>query len=99
MNLSIVNTIKRQICTLGGIKVWSWAARGWTAIDEYTLRFRVSGHHHKGYVQVFLNGMDTYDIKLLKLNGDVKKEFKGVFFDEMVNIIDEAVEKIPAYKI
>jgi hypothetical protein len=98
MNLAIVNTIKNQLYAFGKMKVWSWGTRNFVAMDEYTLRFRVSGHHHKGYVQIFLNGMDTYDIKLLKLNGDVKKEFKGIFFDEMTNVIDEAVEKIPAYK-
>jgi hypothetical protein len=98
MNTAIVQEIRRQLFAGGQMKVWSWGARGWTAMDEYTLRFRVSGHHHKGYVSIFLTSMDDYAVKLLNLKGEVKKEIKGVYCDNLTDVIDEAVERIPAYK-
>lgn len=98
MNLEIVTEIKRQIYAGGQIKVMSWATRGWTAMDEYTLRFRVSGHHHRGYVKVFLTPMDVYKVTLTKLDGTVVKEFDNVYCDNLTDIIDNAVEFIPAYR-
>ena len=97
-DLTTVNEIKRQIYAGGVTHVWSWGACNWVALDEYTLRFKVSGHHHKGFVTVFLTGMDDYTVKLLKRDGTVVKEITGVYCDNLTDVIDEAVEKIPAYK-
>ncbi len=98
MNLNILNEIRRQLYAGGQMKVMSWGTRGWTAINEYTLRFRVSGHLHKGFVTIFLTPMDVYTVKLLNLKGEVKKEINDVYCDELTDVIDRAVERIPAYK-
>jgi hypothetical protein len=94
----IVKTIHQQIYAGGQIKVWSWGARSFVALNEYTLRFRVSGHLHKGYVTVFLTPMDVYKVCLLKLDGTVVKEIDDVYCDELTDVIDRAVERIPEYK-
>lgn len=98
MNLEIVTEIRRQLYAGGTAKVWSWGAHAWTALDKYTLRFRVRGNLFKGIVTVHLTGKDDYTVKLLKLNGTVVKEITGVYCDNLTEIIDEAVEKIPEYK-
>lgn len=97
MDLTIVTTIRKQLYAGGKMKVWSWGAHAWTAIDKYTLRFRVSGHLHKGVVTVFLTPMDVYTVKLLKLDGTVVKEINDVYCDELTDIIDRAVERIETY--
>lgn len=79
-------------------KVWSWGARGWTNIENKFLKFRVSGHHHKGCVYVCVNGKDLFDIYLTNLKGKVVHEMHDVYVDEFINRIDEKVELIPAYK-
>lgn len=97
-NLAIVTEIRRQLYAGGTTKVWSWGAHAWAAIDEYTLRFRVTGQLFRGIVTVYLTGMDDYTVKLLKMDGTVVKEINGVYCDNLTDVIDEAVEKIPAYK-
>lgn len=78
--------------------VWSWAARGWTVDkDHKVLRLRVSGHHHKGYVWITVNGSDLFDIYFTNLKGEIKKEAKDVYLDMLIDTIDVHVERIAAY--
>lgn len=56
------------------------------------LKFKVSGHHHKGHVIVSLNGLDTYDVFIcLVRSGKMKIKAKnlGAYFDEFGTWIDE----------
>jgi len=99
MNMQIVSTIKAQIIQGGMMKVMSWGANSWAAVDEYTLRFKVQGHLFKGFVQVFLTPMDVYRVTLIKRDGTVVKTFEDVYNEDLTDIIDNAVERIPAYKI
>lgn len=98
MDYTIVNEIRRQLYAGSKIKVWSWGSHAWTAMDENTLRFRVTGKLFRGYVTVKLNSMDTYDITLSKLNGTIEKEIKDIYNDQLTDVIDNAVERIPEYK-
>jgi len=82
---------------------WSWAVTKLTVENpnkNYSrlLMFRVRGHHHKGLVYIFLNGMDLYDVYLTNLQGVIKKSTEGLYFDMLQDWIDENVERIPAYK-
>lgn len=79
-------------------KVWSWGARGWTSIEGKILKFRVSGHLFKGAVYVGVNGKDLFDIYLTNLRGDIKQEINDVYIDELIDTIDEKVERISDYK-
>jgi hypothetical protein len=96
--LGIVSEIRRQLYAGGTVKVMSWGAHAWAALDEYTLRFRVTGRLFRGAVTVHLTGMDDYTVQLLKMNGTVVKTITGVYCDNLTEVIDNAVEKIPAYK-
>ena len=97
-DMTIIKEIRRQIFAGGVIKVMSWGANSWTAIDQYTLRFKVQGFLHKGFVTVCLTPMDVYEVKLLKNNGTVVKTIENVYCDELTEIIDNNVERIPTYK-
>jgi hypothetical protein len=60
-------------------------------------RFMVAGHHHKGHVYIALNFMDTFDIYLTSSKGKIKKVLNGIYIDQLIEVIDNAVEKIPDY--
>ncbi|MDL2322765.1 hypothetical protein LJC52_02140 [Bacteroidales bacterium OttesenSCG-928-A17] len=61
--------------------------------------FKVQGFIFKGWVKVMYNkGTDLFDITFLSSTMEVKKEVEGIFFDELVRVIDEAVEKTNDYK-
>jgi hypothetical protein len=79
-------------------KVWSWGARGWTNIEHKFLKFRVSGHLFRGVIYVGVNGGDLFDIYLTNLKGVIQEEMKDVYIDELVDRIDQKVERITAYK-
>ncbi len=84
-------------------KFMSWGATGFIvdkAIDPTMLRFKVNGHHHKGHVYIFLNGMDLFDVYLTTLQGKIKDrtDEEGIYCDQLADWIDEKVEWIPEYK-
>ena len=81
---------------------WSWGVHN-IRIDSvkngYTKAFRmnVSGHHHKGHVYIFLSYMDLFDVYLTSTQGMIKQKIEGLYFDQLVDWIDEKIEKIPEY--
>lgn len=99
MALEIANEIRRQLLHFGKIKVWSWGANSWSGGENF-LTFKVQGHKFKGRVKITLIGNDLYDIEFIKglKEPKVEKVYNDVFFDDMTDLIDEYVEKIPAYK-
>jgi len=85
------------------MKFWSWGSHGYTVDKKKNpqmFRFTVSGHHHKGHVYIFLNGMDLFDVYLTSNRGTIKQrtDEMGLFVDELMDWIDEKVERIPEYK-
>ena len=91
MSMEIANTIRQQLMGLGKIKVWSWGANSWAGGENF-LRFKVQGFKFKGFVKITLTPMDVYQIEFIKRNGEVVKTCDMVYFDEMVDIIDNFVE-------
>lgn len=100
MSLEIANTIRYQLLTLGRTKVWSWGANAWTGGKNF-LAFKVQGFKLKGVVKITLTSMDDYTIEFFKTRLGVTstletskpyRTIEGVFFDEMVDIIDNEVE-------
>ena len=79
---------------------WSWGVEK-LIIDSKSntkmLRLTVNGHHHKGHVFIFLNGLDLFDVYLTSRTGKIKTIIEGLYFDQLVDWIDEKIEKIPAY--
>lgn len=80
-----------------GFKFWSWGANNFKNLQDKVLTFKVQGHHHKGYVCISLGWDDTYTIRLLTTQGRVKFKMEGVYFDELFDILDEKIERIPEY--
>lgn len=102
-----VREILNQLQGMGGYKLMSWGADGWTQFsmnNNPTLQFKVRGHHHKGHVRIELDrGRDVYNIHFGKWNR-TKREWTNketethVYFDQMVDVIDKKVEYIPRYE-
>lgn len=63
------------------------------------LEFHVQGCKHTGMVQVILDeGKDLFEVHLIPdLEGE-KKIIKDVYFDMLVSVIDENVEKTDDYE-
>jgi hypothetical protein len=58
----------------------------------------VSGHHHSGHVYITLAWNDTFTIYYTTSRGKIVDKREEVYIDELVQVIDERVEKIDAYK-
>jgi len=84
---------------------WSWGVPSKSfVVDKINyptmVRFTVNGHHHKGHVYIFLNGSDLFDVFLTTSQGKIKNrtDEMGLYFDQLVEWIDEMVERIPEYR-
>ena len=89
----ILAILKRQLNI-----VWSWGFHSPQAFQK-GLKFKVNGFIHRGWVIVKYNdGTDLFDISLLDINMNIKSEIEGVFFDELVKVIDSAVERTHDYE-
>lgn len=82
----------------------TWGATAFTVDNKRRtrmLRFKVNGHHHKGHVYIFVNGMDLFDVYLTTLQGTIKEvsdsSHGGLYFDMLFDWIDERVEKVDDY--
>lgn len=77
--------------------VYSWGFHQPMALEN-GLRFKVTGFKFRGIVEVVYNeGRDLFDVRFLKAN-KVVKSIDGVFFDSLVEVIDDYVEKTTDYE-
>jgi len=77
---------------------WSWAPRQYMTNDNKTMfRMRVSGHHHKGHVYIFLNWSDLFDVYFTTLQGVIKDKGENIYVDTLSAYIDSKVERIKEY--
>ena len=78
--------------------MWSWGFNSPKAIEN-GLMFKVEGFIFKGWVKVVYNaGRDLFDISLSDYQKTIVKKIEGVYFDELVNVIDLEVEKVNDYE-
>jgi hypothetical protein len=77
---------------------FSWGVSRLTNVMDKGLMFKVNGHHHKGYVLITLDWTDTYDVHLISTHGNIVKSFDMVYFDDLVEIIDNNIERIKDYQ-
>lgn len=88
----IMSILKSQLMV-----VWSWGFNSPMAVMN-GLRFKVQGFKFRGIVEVVYNeGSDLFDVSFIKA-GKVSKTIDGVFFDMLVNVIDNYVEKTSDYE-
>ena len=88
----IMTILKTQLMV-----VWSWGFHQPVAIEN-GLQFKVQGFKFRGIVEVVYNeGSDLFDLSFVKRN-KVVKSIDGVFFDSLVDVIDDFVEKTADYE-
>ena len=68
-------------------------------IVEVGVKFHVQGFIHTGYVQVVLNeGEDLFEVTLFSEEGEILKTIEHIFVDNLICVIDDAVEKCENYQ-
>ena len=89
----IMSILKTQLMV-----VWSWGFHNPVALpNNEGLRFNVQGFKFKGLVEVRYNeGWDLFDVNFIK-GGKVIETFEGVYFDGLVETVDDYVERVPDY--
>ena len=88
----IMSILKTQLMV-----VWSWGFHKPIALEN-GLQFNVQGFKFRGIVEVVYNeGRDLFDVRFLKAN-KVVNTIEGVFFDMLVDTIDDFVEKTSDYE-
>ena len=76
----------------------SWGFQS-PAMVRLGLRFKVSGFKLKGTVEIKYNeGADLFDLTFYNADGTVHNTLDGVYFDELVEVIDLEVERVENYK-
>ena len=80
------------------IIIMSWGFnRPSIIIPSKCYRFSVRGNHHKGYVYIVLNFMDTFTIYYTNTHNVIKKISNDVYIFDILRILDEDIEKVPEY--
>lgn len=80
--------------------VFSWGFHSPMALpDDGGLAFKVDGFKHRGWVFVKYNeGKDLFDIELRGNDMTIISVIEDVYFDQLVNVIDYAVERTDDYE-
>lgn len=98
---TITSTIMTQIKYPSIHVYYSWGAHGFVyAVTENgnpCLRFKVNGMKFKGYVHVIYNYMDYYEVEFVSTRGNLKHRINECYCDNIQEVIDNYVEKIPEY--
>ena len=78
--------------------VFSWGFHCPQALRQGLL-FAVQGFLFTGLVKVVYDeGTDTFTVQCVEPDGTIKKERTEVYCDNLVEVIDELVERCPDYK-
>jgi len=94
-----VNEIHRFIAGSGPTRAWSWGFCNPVIIKKNQIyRFTVNGHHHRGYVYISLAFSDTFTVYYTSNRNTIKKISEMVYIDELIDRLDEDIEKIPIYQ-
>jgi hypothetical protein len=86
-----------QVLKFDLIKYWSWGVSKVTNYMNKGLMIKVNGNHHKGLVFITLSWMDTYTVYIMNNVGRVLNKYEEVYFDDLTEIIDNRIERIPKY--
>lgn len=79
---------------------WTWGVSQLFNCNNKGLLMKVNGHHHKDYVLITLSWDDMYNIYFLDKNMSIPNEnekIEGLFFDQIVEVIDNRIERIGEY--
>ena len=94
--MTVSQTILKQIKCLEPLALFAWGAKD-ILLTKNGIRFKSSGMAKwKGHIEIKYNSSnDLYDIHFFKiLKGSIKSTRieEGVYFDEMVGVIDSVVQ-------
>ncbi|HDO7796136.1 TPA: hypothetical protein P5J50_001802 [Legionella pneumophila] len=106
--MTIPKIIQQQLLHTNKAIIWSWGVSKWYEISKTALALRVHARYLNGFVCIELDeGQDLYTISFF-LNTSIEdmlvwpvipyKPMKGVYCDQLVEFIDNRIEKIPNYK-
>jgi len=89
----------KQAAPSGGFPYsWSWGFNSPViVVKNKALRFTVQGHFHKGHVYIVLDFMDTFTIYYTSNQGNIKKISKDIYIDQLIEVLDNEIERIPKY--
>lgn len=63
------------------------------------IEFKVNGFKHTGKVQIVLNeGADLFEVYLIGEDGEIRDKREDIYFDMLVSVVDELVEKTDDYE-
>lgn len=104
----IPTIIQQQLLHSNIATVGSWGVSKWHEVSETTLAMRVHARYLNGLVCIELDeGQGLYAISFF-LNKSIKgmlaspvmpcKPMKGVYYDQLVEFIDNRIGKTPDYK-
>jgi hypothetical protein len=111
--MNVGQTIFQQIRALTPTPIYlSWGASKFQTFNTDQLKgigefyiggivFYARGAKHKGHVVVTLAGNDTYTVSIGYLKKGAiqpKNQIKGVYFDELSDVIDNLIEKQDFYQ-
>lgn len=89
----ILSILKTQLMV-----VFSWGFNSPVAIEN-GLEFNVEGYKYKGKVRVqYVEGLDLFEVKTFNADGSLKDLADEVYFDALVETIDDMVEIVPDYE-
>ncbi len=86
-----------QVLTYNKPIYWSWGVESKYNINNKGLLLKVTGRHHRGLVLITLDWNDTYTVYIINMRKVILQTFEMVYFDQLVEIIDNRIEKIPNY--
>ena len=92
-SIQIAKTILNQIKTLDRYALMAWGAKSYVSLPESKssqggVTFKVNGLVFKNWVKIELTWLDVYNVSFINKNGEVVKQFDGVYCDMLVDIID-----------
>ena len=92
-SMQIAQTILDQIRYFDRSALMAWGAKNFLAMPESKeyrggLRMNVNGLTFKGIVAIELTWTDEYVVSFITKKGEVQKECKGVYCDNIVPVID-----------
>jgi hypothetical protein len=86
------------VLTHNKIIYFTWGVSKKYNVDSKGLLLKVNGHHHKGYIFITLTWEDLYNVHLISTHGNIKESIEGIYFDQLTEIIDNKIERIPQYQ-
>ena len=92
INNVLSSTIRKEDGIYMNTITGSWGIRQFVNYSNKLLRFTVSGKLHKGFVYIALDYSDTFDVYLTAKNHKLVTTFEGIYLDNLVEVIDHAVE-------